>query len=173
MNKIDDYSFYASGIKSIIFNKNIETVASFTFSYCCQLKEVNLVEVKIKTLELGTFNNCSLETIYLPKLLIKMKEMVFGNNPLKNIFCYSNNPYDLFDFSTEYATFRNVDIKECIVHVPKGKTNFYKVAKGWSDFNSIIDDSQNFLSSIKLSDNSKNKHVKINKLLNLSKYLNL
>jgi len=55
-----------------------------------------------------------------------MKEIVFGNNPLKNIFCYSNNPSDLFDFSTDKATFKDVDIKECIVHVPKGKINIYK-----------------------------------------------
>ena len=116
---------------------------------------------------------CNLETIYLPKLLIKTKKRVFGNNPLKNIFCYSNNPSDLFDFSTEYATFKNVDIKKCIVHVPEGRAIIYKEAKGWRDFNSIIDDSQNFLNSIKLSDSSKNNHLKINKLLNLSKYLNL
>ena len=91
--------------------------------YCGKLKEVNLVEVKIKTLEYGTFLDCKLETVYLPKILITMKEIVFENNPLKNIFCYSNNPSDLFDFSTYLATFKNLDIKKCIVHVPKGKIN--------------------------------------------------
>ena len=84
-----------------------------------------------------------------------MKEVVFDNNLLKIIFCYSNNPPDLVDFSNDPATFKNVDIKECIVHVPKGKTNIYKESKGWKDFNSIIDDVEN------------------NKLLNLCKYLNL
>ena len=84
-----------------------------------------------------------------------MEQVVFGNNPLKNIFCYSNNPSDLFDFSTKLATFNNVDTKKCIVHVPKGKTYIYKEAKGWRDFNSIIDDEKAY------------------KLLNLSKYLNL
>ena len=39
-----------------------------------------------------------------------MKEMVFGNNPLKNIFCYSNNPSDIFDFSTKDATFKKLDV---------------------------------------------------------------
>jgi len=173
LTKIRYSSFRASGIESIIFNENIETIGSYAFSYCYQLKEVNLIEVKIKTLEYGTFYCCNLETIYLPKLLMKMKKIVFGNNPLKNIFCYSNIPSELFDFSTEYATFNNVDIKECIVHVPEGRTNIYKKARGWRDFNSIIDDSQNFLNNIKLSDSSKNKHVKINKFLNLWKYLNL
>ena len=88
-----------------------------------------------------------------------MRERVFGNNPLKNIFCYSNNPPDLFDFSSAFATFKNVDIKNCIVHVPKGKFNIYKKAKGWSSFNLIIDNSQNFINSFES--------------LNLSKYLNL
>ena len=165
LNKIGRASFDSSGIASIIFNKNIEIIDSFAFSYCYQLKEVNLVEVKIKILEYAAFSNCNLEAIYLPKLLIKMKEMVFGNNPLKNIFCYSNMPSDLFDFSMDNATFYNVDIKKCKVHVPKGKTNIYKKAKGWRNFNSIIDDSENFLNSIGLSES--------NKLLNLYKYLNL
>ena len=84
-----------------------------------------------------------------------MRERVFGNNPLKNIFCYSNNPSALIDFSKKDATFWNVDIKKCIVHVPKGKTNIYKKSNGWRDFNSIIDDVEN------------------NKCLNLCKYLNL
>jgi len=123
LTKIGEYSFSYSGLTSIIFNKNIETIDSLAFSYCHQLKEVNLVEVKVKTLEYGTFLDCKLETIYLPKLLITMKELVFENNPLKNIFCYSNNPSDLFDFSTYLATFKNLDIKKCIVHVPKGKIN--------------------------------------------------
>jgi len=150
LTKIGNTSFDSCGIESIIFNKNIEALDSYAFGGCNQLKEV-----KIKTLEYGIFSNYNLETIYLPKLLIKMKEIVFINNPLKNIFCYSNNPSDLFDFSTKDATFKNVDIKKCIVHVPKGKTNIYKESKGWNDFNSIIDDVENI------------------KLLNLCKYFNL
>lgn len=89
MTTIDIYSFYYSGLTSIIFNENIE-ISRYAFRYCYKLKEVNLVEVRIKTLELGFFGNSNLETIYLPKLLIAMKEVVFENNPLKNIFCYSN-----------------------------------------------------------------------------------
>jgi len=155
LNKIGVTSFSFSGITTIIFNKNIETIGSYAFSECYQLKEVNLVDVKIKTLKCGTFSNCNLESIYLPKLLIKMEEKVFGHNPLKNIFCYSNNPPNLIDFSKKDATFSNVDIKECIVHVPKGKTNIYKIVKGWRDFNSIIAD------------------VETIKQLNLYKYFNL
>jgi len=129
LTKISGSSFSNSGLTSIIFNKNIETIDCFAFSSCYQLKEVNLVEVKIKTLEYGTFHYSNLETVYLPKLLISMKEVVFGNNPLKNIFCYSNNPSDLFDFSTVKVTFKGVDIKECIVHVQKEKLIFIKKLK--------------------------------------------
>ena len=167
MTKIGGCSFSHSRLTSIIFNKNIETIDSFAFSGCDQLKEVNLIEVKIKTLEYGTFSYCKLETVYLPKQLETMKQVVFGNNPLKNIFCYSSNPSDLFDFSTDDATFKNVDIKECIVHVLEGKINIYKEAKGWSSFNSIIDDSENFLGGFE-SDNkldiSENYNGKTNKL---------
>jgi len=158
------YSFYFSGLTSIIFNENIKTIDEFAFAFCYQLKEVNLVEVKIKTLENGTFSYSKLEIVYLPKILITMKKRVFENNPLKNIFCYSNNPSDLFDFSLNDATFKDVDIKECIVHVPRGKINIYKKAKGWGSFNLIIDDSEKFLYKLE---------SKENKLLNLSKYLNL
>ena len=167
LTKIGGCSFSHSRLTSIIFNKNIQTIDSFAFSGCDQLKEVNLIEVKIKTLEYGTFSYCKLETVYLPKQLETMKQVVFGNNPLKNIFCYSSNPSDLFDFSTDDATFKNVDIKECIVHVPEGKINIYKEAKGWSSFNSIIDDSENFFGGFE-SDNkldiSENYNGKTNKL---------
>jgi len=163
LTKIGGSSLSFSGLTSIIFNKNIEAIDTYAFYGCSKLKEVNLVEVKIKTLEYGTFQYCKLETVYLPRSLITMKEIVFEKNPLKNIFCYSNNPSDLFDFSANDATFKNVDIKKCIVHVPKGKIDIYKKAKGWIKFNSIIDDSQEFL----------NRLVETNRLLNLSKYLNL
>ena len=155
LTKIGFSSFSSSGIASIIFNNNIKTIEGSAFKNCNQLKEVNLVEVKIKTLEYGAFSNCNLETIYLPRQLINISPMAFGNNPLKNIFCYSNNPPKIFDFSVEYSTFKNVDIKECVVYVPKGKTNIYKKAKGWSDFNSIID----------------NIDEEAYKLLNLYKYI--
>ena len=172
LTKIDSCSFEVSGLTSVIFNKNIEIIDHFAFSSCYQLKEVNLVEAKIKILEYGAFHCCKLENVYLPRALITMKEVVFGNNPLKNIFCYSNNPSDFFDFSTDKATFNNVDIKECIVHVPKGKINIYKEAKGWSSFNSIIDDSENFLNKFESKENkydykldiSENKKGKTKKL---------
>ena len=102
-----------------------------------------------------------------------MDEVVFENNPFKNIFYFSKNPPDLFDFSTDDATFKNVDIKECIVHVPKGRIDIYKEAKGWSYFNSIIDDSQDFLNNFESKNNSENSHWDTYKLLNLTKYLNL
>jgi len=130
LTKIGISSFYSSGLTSILINENIETIDRYAFCDCYQLKEVNLFEVKIKTLEYGIFSNSKLETIYLPKKLISMKQVVFENNPLKNIFCYSNNPPDFYDFSSSFATFKNVDIKKCIVHAPKGKFNIYKKAKG-------------------------------------------
>jgi len=65
LTEIGDSSFRASGITSIKFNNNIDSIESFAFSSCNQLKEVNLVEVKIKTLEYGTFSYCNLETISL------------------------------------------------------------------------------------------------------------
>jgi len=195
LTKIGASPFSPSGLTSIIFNKNIETIDNLAFMFCYQLKEVNLVETKIKTLEYGIFSYCNLETIYLPKLLRTMMGEAFSNNPLKNIFCYSNNPPDFFVFSTDKATFNNVDIKECIVHVLKGKINIYREAKGWSSFNSIIDDLQNSLNKFESKDNksdkkssvseskenksdkksdiSENKKSKINKLLNLNKFLNL
>ena len=140
LTTIGGTSFGHSGIVSISFNKNIEIIEHFAFSSCYKLKEINLVEVKIKTLEYGTFSHCKLEVIYLPKGLIEMKQIVFAYNPLKNIFCYSKNPSNMFDFTTENATFKNVDIGNCIVHVPKGTVNIYKETKGWSNFDLIIDD---------------------------------
>ena len=140
MTKIGEYSFSYSGLTSIKFNKALETIDIYAFDSCNQLKVVNLVEIKIKTLECETFINCRLETVYLPKQLITMKERVFGNNPLKNNFCYSNNPSELLDFSASFPTFKKLDIEECIVHTPKGKINIYKEAKGWSIFKLIIDD---------------------------------
>ena len=179
MTKIDKHSFNSSGLTSIIFNQALETIDIYAFSYCDQLKEVNLVDLKLKTLKQGIFSDCRLETVYLPKQLRTLDAVVFENNPLKNIFCFSNNVNAYTSETLE--TFKNVDTKECIVHVPKGKINIYKEAKGWNSFNSIIDDSQDFLNRIeskenksnKKSDSSKKNYGETNKLLNLTKYLNL
>ena len=147
LTKIGINSFYSSGLTSIIFNENIETINSRAFMSCYKLKEVNLVEIKIKILKFGIFQFSKLETVYLPRQLKKMEGLVFQNTPLKNIFCYSNNPPDIEDFSSSFATIYNVDNKKCIVHVPKGKFNIYKEAEGWRKFNLIIDDSQNFINT--------------------------
>ena len=60
LTKIGIYSFNYSGLTSIILNENIEAIGKHAFAYWYQLKEVNLVEVKIKTLEKGIFKSCKL-----------------------------------------------------------------------------------------------------------------
>ena len=140
MTELEDNSFSESILKSIIFNSNIKSIGEFCFRLCYNLKEVNLSKIKIKTLEYGTFHYSGLEIVYLPKGLLSMKEVVFGNSPLKIIFLYSQIPPDFFDFISKNATFENVNINQCVVHVPKGMINAYRENKKWNSFSIIIDD---------------------------------
>jgi len=73
LTKIGIYSFWYSGLTSIIFNDSIETIDRNAFDYCYQLKEANLVETKIKTLEFEIFQFSKLENIYLPRQIIKIE----------------------------------------------------------------------------------------------------
>ena len=50
LTELEDNSFSESNLKSIIFNSNIKSICIFCFSLCYNLKEFNLIKIKINKL---------------------------------------------------------------------------------------------------------------------------
>lgn len=142
VTKIGTTAFEYTGITSVRFTGNIKEIGSFAFSGCQSLKELDLTPLSLTELDYGVFMTSNIEKVYLPKNLTKMNQAVFSRTPLKHIFAYTAKPASLYDFTTSSATFENVDVTTCVVHVPKGCVNKYKSAAGWKEF-CYITDNQN------------------------------
>jgi len=136
---IGDTAFEYTGISSVVFTSYISSIGSFAFSGCKNLKELDLTPVKLTSLDYGAFMNSNIETVYMPKTLKELKQSVFSGTPLKNIFVYTATPATMYDLASSSPTFKNVDVSNCVVHVPQGKVNTYKTAAGWKDFYNITD----------------------------------
>ena len=136
---IGDTAFGHTGISSVKFTSNITSIGSFAFSGNKNLKELDLTPLMLTTLNYGVFMTSNIETVYMPKSLNELKQSVFSLTPLKHIFVYTATPATMYDLASSSPTFEDVDVKNCVVHVPQGRVNTYKAAAGWKDFYYITD----------------------------------
>ena len=136
---IGDTAFEYTGITSVNFTSSITSIGSFAFSGCKSLKQVDLTTLKVTSLAYGLFMTSEIEIVYLPQTLKELKQAVFSGTPLKHIFAYTTTPATMYDSTTSSPTFNGVDKENCVVHVPQGRVNTYKVAAGWKEFQYITD----------------------------------
>lgn len=139
VTEIMSYVFAETGISSVTFHSSITRLYSDAFEGCKNLKQVDLRQTNITSLDWGVFDNSGLEVVYLPKKMTELKQYAFAHNPLKHIFAYTDTPATMYDFNSSYASFKNVNTNTCVVHVPRGKVNTYKAAAGWKEFQYITD----------------------------------
>ena len=139
VTEIMSYVFAETGISSVTFHSSITRLYSDAFEGCKNLKQVDLRQTNITSLDWGVFDNSGLVVVYLPKKMTELKQYAFAHNPLKHIFAYTDTPATMYDFNSSYASFKNVNTNTCVVHVPRGKVNTYKAAAGWKEFQYITD----------------------------------
>lgn len=102
-------------------------------------------------------DNTSLTLVCIPETIEEIGEEAFaGCNSLMAIYCYSDDPIALGNAKATVRTrnsgdisaltvFTEVDMSNCILYVPMNCGDKYRNAKGWSDFQNIVEMKSNML----------------------------
>lgn len=86
LNMISSYVFADSGIKKLILNYNIETIADHAFADMSNLTDINLEDTKVKFINYNAFADClKLEELTCPKTLKELNYFVIENSGIKKI----------------------------------------------------------------------------------------
>ena len=126
----------------------IDIVDNISGSYEVPEKVVhNGVEYQLTGIAKGAFENqTGLTEITLPGSIVSIGENAFaGCVNLKAIYIYATDPVVLEKSGTATraedtsSVFEGVDKESCILYVPKGCVEKYRVAEGWGEFVHILE----------------------------------
>jgi hypothetical protein len=113
ITKLEPYTFYhCINVNSIVIPSSLTTIGKYSFAYCNRLTSINLPS-QISLIDKYAFSGCT---------------------ALTSIYANATTPIDL---SLSIKVFNNVSIVNCILYVPVGSLNLYKVANQWKDFTNI------------------------------------
>lgn len=91
ITQIGDMAFFGTGIKSFNASKNINKIGHGAFSFCKNLKSVDLSKTKIKVLNGYAFDCCEkLETVKLPSSVTEIGYSAFSNTAIKSFTASKN-----------------------------------------------------------------------------------
>ncbi|KAA6301056.1 MAG: hypothetical protein EZS26_002772, partial [Candidatus Ordinivivax streblomastigis] len=130
VTSIEDYAFYGcSGLTELIIGNSVTAIEDYAFSGCSGLTALTIPN-SITSIKSGTFRNCSgLIEITIPNSVTTIESYAFlGCSGVKKI--NSKNPIPP---QGDKTVFTNVYKKSCIVYVPIGSLNTYKVHFVWED----------------------------------------
>jgi hypothetical protein len=127
IDSIGAHAFAFTNLVSVTFPGNVKNIAPYTFSHCQLLKTITICN--------GVEN---------------ISEYSFwADKQVTDIFNYSKTPQNL-DFTSD-----GVDLNTCILHVPAGCINDYKLAKNWKYFSHIEEINPTAINSINADANNK------------------
>ncbi|MDE7393794.1 MAG: leucine-rich repeat domain-containing protein [Muribaculaceae bacterium] len=160
---IDEIAFYQTGFSRLVMENGIKTIGNLAFGGCavtnlwlpqslketsgrnqfagCQYLKSLYIEEGFTSLTPEMFANCySLERVNLPSTTTSIqKECFISCSSLKEIYCGANVPPTLvFNETTGASPFEYVP-KTLTLYVPTGTKELYRSAKGWSDFENIVE----------------------------------
>ena len=136
----------------IIRSREITEIGAFAFYGCRNLTSVIIPDIIIPggtiSIEKGTFENCGLTSIVIPKSVVNIGDRAFSCENLTSIDVDRDNP----NYSSENGILFNKD-KTILIQYPKGKKDIeYVIPDGIEDIGNM--DCRN-LSSITIPENIK------------------
>lgn len=138
VNQINSFAFYyCTGLTNVNLPNSISKIDKYTFRYCSGIKSINIPN-SITSIGDYALSNCyGLTSISIPNSVNTIGTAVFYSSiNLNSIYSYANTPVDL---SHVNSVFMNVNTQSCILYVPNGSKENYRLANQWSDFKNIIE----------------------------------
>ncbi len=120
----------------VSISDSVTKIYSGTFMDCISLQSVNIPN-NVTSIDYDAFSGCkALSEITIPNKVISIGQNAFARCAnLLSINSYAKRPPII-----EINTFANVDKQECVLHVPVGCAQRYRLAEYWHQFINIIDD---------------------------------
>ncbi len=134
---IGDYAFSECGITRFTMNDGVKNMGQAAF-YGSRVEEVTLSD-GLRTVPTSTFQNCTaLHTVRLGASTELISDYAFHGCPLRHL--YVDAPYppvcNANAFTTSYSDLFN----SCVLHVPAGRSGFYKADSDWGKFKNIVEE---------------------------------
>lgn len=131
---IGDNAFESSALKSIVLPKNCTSIGYLSFAHCSSLESIELGN-ELSLIDNGALRGCSkLKQITFPPTLRSIGTQAMDYTPFQHIYCLGETPASASANAwTCYST--------CTVHVPLNCKSKYENAKGWMNFENIVEES--------------------------------
>ena len=122
------------GCQSTVIPNSVTNIGNRAFNGCINLTSL-IIPNSVTTIEEYAFCLCSgLTSITIPNSVISLGEDVFyGCENLSKIVCHAVRP----PVCTKNNTFSGVNTSTCVLQVPAGCRNAYRIAEGWKSFQII------------------------------------
>jgi hypothetical protein len=138
LERIDTRAFNSvHWLERLVIPESVHKIETYAFNGCDSLTSI-VVPNSVDTIGNYAFNGCrSLRSVDLPTSLNYLGAYAFYDcNALKSLRSYSTQPLDI---SGNPSVFWNVSKTDCILYVPSGSKNAYKLSNQWLDFANIVE----------------------------------
>jgi len=152
-----------ANLEEVRFPVSLTKVGYSSFSWCKNLKSVDLSHTKVTQIASNAFYYCSsIQTVLLPSSLKEISGSVFTSAVLRKISCAATTPPTIEEGT--YPTFNYTQIaNKCTLYINRRYENAYRKAIGWRKFFNVneigreadvsnSDDLQDFINSLAGSD---------------------
>lgn len=113
----------------------VEVVDDRAFENCTSLRYIRWASGKLKTIGMYAFAGCtSFEDFTIPSSVTEIREFAFQNAGLKVVRNNSTTPQKI-----QANVFDGVNLKRCLLYVPKGCKAAYQAADVWKEFAAILE----------------------------------
>lgn len=135
VTSIEKYAFHGcSGLTDLTISLGVTSIGEFAFYGCSGLTSLTLPS-SVTSIDDGVFCYCSgLTNLVIPSSITSIGLEAFcGCSGLKNVYVMWNTPIYVKD-----NMFYNVDFNTCVLHVPNGTYDDYRLSN-WGIFSNIVE----------------------------------
>ncbi len=136
VTSIGDYAFQGCSITRFTLPDGLKEIGQAAF-FGSMVEEVTMPD-KLRLIPTATFQQCSrLRILRLGSMTELISDYAFDGCPLQHIYLDAQYPPVCNDkaFATSYAEL----LQSCTLHVPAGRSGFYKADRNWGKFKHITE----------------------------------
>ena len=131
----DEAFFGCTGLTTLSLSENLKSIGNYAFYGCTGLTVVELKD-SVETIGRWAFGKCTgIKTLSIGQKVTSIGDYAFdGCSNLTSVYCYAEKIP-----SVGFCAFKDSNLDNTILYVPKGSREKYKKTYGWSEFKNIVE----------------------------------